>query len=1077
MPNKNPLNSGFHLYQAIACGNEEEVNQLLSLPSIPRLEEIKNAANEPSKDPLILAMSYPDIFKKILEAYANAQQISAMIKGTLLVKAASKGHEEIVTHLIQKYGTDISSDDKGKALWLAAKQGQIATVSLVLQYCSANISMDDKGEALHNAATKGHTAIVTCLLLEHSDTSISMDDKSYALTCAAEQGHTAIVIDLLKHCNAGISIEDKGNALKFAANGGHIKIVTHLIENCSNDIWSNDKSYALVSATKNDHKEIITYLLEHCDADINDHYKNYLLRCATEKGQTAIVALLLKYCSADDQGWALVYAAENGQTAIVNLLLQNCGVDISNINKFYALLGATHCGHVDALNALLANESVATIAHYENNQVLLDAQELANDTENEDERTCYEAIIARLMQIPAVALRYATEKGQTKIVALLLKCCSADDKNWALMYAAENGQTEIVSLLLKYCSADDKGWALMHAAEKGQTAIISLLLQNCGADISNINKFHALLGATHCGHVDALNALLENESVVAVAHYENNQVLLDAQELESDAENEDERTLYEAIIDRLMQIPAVAELDRQQPSQEVNLADIARYSENSVKKLDKNEKSLIKNLRSHYKSVLEDETWDDIRKEILSYLELKYEEYPAIDGYHYVWMLENDSEIPTDFIPADTIGIAPQGKSAILYWKGINNELHQQTVSMSDVKACYKKLDKMNWLEKNIRDASLVQEIVDKFGITPHPLQGEKCPLDYEEGQHESRLVAYYRHSVHNAWRYLSDENPWMSPNANFINYSERRASIGDLGTELISCFWIAIKDETVSLEPGFSIEGNKNIFIETIACINRGHNIDERALFLKDRESFNKEPDIKTTTADDLKADKPSCLWGVENRLLQSQYGHPYINAPEAKPLNLDILLKRMIEQLIRTKEEGAEFDNLIDKLNHCKNKIILDSIRQQIDEICHINQKTIVLTKEQEEQYESILSFPDEQIQTFMKKTMLWFGKERIEKEHDSEFSLYNNSDEILSKHHNSYKNFIEYCAKNPLHFFAVDINEAVTQCLKMLEALEILESSQPILNIYQDTVKHKCDERVFTEQYQDEVNKPTI
>ncbi|MGE4348418.1 MAG: ankyrin repeat domain-containing protein [Candidatus Berkiella sp.] len=903
MPNSSPLNAGLLLYQAIASGNEEKVNQLLSLPSIPEFDSIKNTVNEQSEPLLLLAIRHPDIFKKLLEAYDK--QISALVKGEVLGYAAGNGHIAIVKHLLEQCGASIDNEDKGDAL-----------------------------------------------------------------LCAAGNGHIAIVKYLLEQCGARIDKEDKGDALLRTAGNGHIAIVKYLLEQCGASIDNLDKGDALVHAARNGHMAIVKYLLEQYSSDISNVYK----------------------------GIVLANVAHRGYTEIVKYLLEQCGASIDN-------------------------------------------------------------------QFKEMALVHATQNGHTEIVKYLFEQHSSDISNGC------------------------KGIVLCYAASNGQTEIVTYVLQHHSADISNNEKIRALIFAVQNTHVEVLNVLLEDESVVAVAHGGNNRVLREAVIRINGAENEDERARYQAIIERLIQIPAVAEWVRQHANRETGLADITRFAENSMQKLTQKESALINHLKSHYSAVLEDKTWIGIRAEILSYLEHQYHQSPAIDGYHYVWMLENNSEIPTDFIPADTIGIHPRDEKATLYWRDIDNVSQQKVVSMSDVVECYQQINKNNWLHQNAQDANLVERIVDKFGITPHPRQGEKCPLNYEDNQNQSRLVAYYRHAVHNAWRYLSSENPWMSPQAQFIETLEdggRRAIIDDLNKELISYFWIALNDETIQLEPGFSAEGNKNILAGIIALLNRGHNTDERALFLKDLRAFrNEEHGIKTTTADDLKADAPTCVYGLMKRLLQSQYGHPYINAPEAQPLSLEILQDRMIDQLIRTKEQDAEFDNLIDKLNGLVNKKVLEYIQEKIGEICDLlddDNEKIMLNEDEKKQYESIFSFPERQLQAFMERTMLWFGKERIEQQHNEKLKMVGSSSVFLSKEHDSYKDFIEYCAENPLHAFAgiiyghvnellEKIKEKVKAADKLVSDIDLLEIQEkqpdPILNAYEDSRKNEGRSRLTGEK----------
>jgi len=85
----------------------------------------------------------------------------------------------------------------------------------------------------------------------------------------------------------------------------------------------------------------------------------------------------------------------------------------------------------------------------------------------------------------------------------------------------------------------------------------------------------------------------------------------------------------------------------------------------------------------------------------------------------------------------------------------------------------------------------------------------------------ERALKAYYQHKTHTAWRYLSKPNPWMAPNAQYV---ERDASGGYSTFEaykpLIVLLWLAAKDEDIPPITEFTLEGQIAHFIDELALI-----------------------------------------------------------------------------------------------------------------------------------------------------------------------------------------------------------------------------------------------------------------
>lgn len=188
-------------------------------------------------------------------------------------------------------------------------------------------------------------------------------------------------------------------------------------------------------------------------------------------------------------------------------------------------------------------------------------------------------------------------------------------------------------------------------------------------------------------------------------------------------------------------------------------------------------------------------------------------------------------------------------------------------------------------------------------------INGQECalPLEYRPDLSQEQRQAYYRHNIHTAWRYLKGPNPWMAPNAEWVELinGQRVASISKRDKSLIVLFWMALNDEAVILEQekdsygnmvegGFTVLGNKHIFACTLASMARSHNRDN------------------PTATDDMQGDKPACGDGVKKSLFQGVYGHPIINAPT---LSEEAMQSRMQSLLVASKE--TSFKGILEKVD----------------------------------------------------------------------------------------------------------------------------------------------------------------
>ncbi len=183
--------------------------------------------------------------------------------------------------------------------------------------------------------------------------------------------------------------------------------------------------------------------------------------------------------------------------------------------------------------------------------------------------------------------------------------------------------------------------------------------------------------------------------------------------------------------------------------------------------------------------------------------------------------------------------------------------------------------------------------------------------LELNSHDRTQALKAYYQHPEHTAFRYLMAPNPWIHPDAEFVN----RIPGGFCSTFedyqfLIALHYLGAIDESSAPIDDYTMETRLEQFIKELALLGRAHNWD-KTRFNPVTEQFEEY--------DDLEADKPSCYSGVKRRLFQSVRGHILF-----KLLSMD-LIKKELSDFVR-----SYFINHI----HRDNCVAIDTAW---NEVCH--------------------------------------------------------------------------------------------------------------------------------------------
>ncbi len=128
-----------------------------------------------------------------------------MLKMTALMAAAAKGHEDIVSFLLQQPNIEVDILNAGgtTALMAAARQGHLGVVKILLDdpRCDVNTLGKFGGTALMNAAGFGHIDIVKEMLkIEGISLAATYTDEKFSpITIAQKNGHTDIAALLESH--------------------------------------------------------------------------------------------------------------------------------------------------------------------------------------------------------------------------------------------------------------------------------------------------------------------------------------------------------------------------------------------------------------------------------------------------------------------------------------------------------------------------------------------------------------------------------------------------------------------------------------------------------------------------------------------------------------------------------------------------------------------------------------------------------------------------------------------------------------------------------------------------------------
>lgn len=378
------------------------------------LKELRELPVEMDLSPLFQAASDGDLrqFKKLVKDGADIKQ--TLSDGTtLLMKAAEKGHDEIVLELI-KLGVDVnqSKPDTFSAFLIACFMGNEDVVKTLAKH-GADVNVRyEVGSS--NGASGGLTALVI----------------------AAQKGHEELCSLLLKLGSNIDAVSDAGYTPLMASlvNGASEAVATLLLKAGANpDPDAESKIAISVSTTP--------------------------LILASTNGMTAIVRALIKrnvvLDKVDGDGWtALKRAASEGHEEIVGLLLKaGASPNIADQEGWTALMNAAGKRQVEICKALLKAGAEVNAVSSQGTTALRQAIGARNDSKLVD-------VLKELKRMLSGGDddELSDEESSLNLIKVLLKAGAnaniLQDGASLLSLAIENDDQELAKLLKKHGGAE-----------------------------------------------------------------------------------------------------------------------------------------------------------------------------------------------------------------------------------------------------------------------------------------------------------------------------------------------------------------------------------------------------------------------------------------------------------------------------------------------------------------------------------------------------------------------------------------------------------------------------------------------
>lgn len=703
---------------------------------------------------------------------------------------------------------------------------------------------------------------------------------------AVSYGHLAIVNMLLAIPGVGIHANSVlYNAIKTAARKGDLPIVERLLLIDDVEFLRRDNvCAAFVEAASNGHLSIMEKLLAIPGVDILEMIKTklYLVEygafvMAAENGHLPVIEKLMSIPGVDTVAQfksnhyrAARMAARNGHLSVIEKFL---AINVGDINFYYSIfLGAVSTGQIEIMEKILSmHELILTLVTANDYKAFIEAASNG-----------HLLVIEKLLSIPGVDRLEMVKAGGYR----------------AFINAASSGHLPIFEKLMSIPGVDrlemakaDGYRAFTEAASRGYFVFMEKILSVPGVDIEAMvrtDDYRAFRRAVEENYDLVVRRLLLVPAVFAYA--------VQHQEYFKYTKTFMTEMLEKLEIRQLEHHSSIV-LTRQETEicfyclvalvRELQVRHSISFSEKTLKQIDfLISIPLVQSIL--HRSIIPNRPNAPLREAMrlgnqalvnrLMNIPAVYEQAER-DGFY---PLESRGQIDLRTIAEDRessmVTLAPQEQSMLQRLE----TKYTPFIQKAGLKSAFNKI---------------CSEIIKRYENNPALIKrdsGEEISLplkkadfdellktfDLSESEKSQALEAYYRHTTHTVFRYLSKPNPWMAPNSSYVyvNDAGERWSTFESFIPMIVLLWIAANDPDEPPTDGFSLETRVDEIIREIALIARAHNWDARRQKqdAEGRSIVDNAGQPLYENYDDLKGDKPSCFGGVKRRLFQALKGHP---------------------------------------------------------------------------------------------------------------------------------------------------------------------------------------------------------
>ncbi len=911
----NYLSATDALNQAAKNGHAQIIERLL------QFNAFSQQANRDDNVTLYLALeSGDDASVLLLLALPQVRSNAFLNDNKALYMASAKGLVgSVKTLLTLKWVWERASIARNRALYEAARNGHLSIVQMLLvnPYVRAMVAIDNN-RIFKEAAVNGHIDVVRYLFsVDGVWQAIAIDD-NYILKEVVKKNQTIVACRLLAipHVNHLLVLEQAHDLLMVAIKNGNTDIVQALlmlagIQECLP--LKRNKAFRL--ACQLGHLGIIDAFLIHPQVILHiagNH--NEALYMAAKHGHLPVVQRLLEYPAvsfaiAANRNAAFRIALANGHVDLTLFFLHFSAVkDNIRDNEYEAFELAATAGHSEVFNQLIAciNESSEALMLIHHG--LWKACEYGQ-----------EDIVRRLLAIEAVrenvtfsdnkALFFAMDKGHLSIVKQLM----ALDMNidyirqqaaFVLYFIVESGHASVLKELLQYEAiqailASNNNEALRLAVSHRQIDIVQtlLLFPDVQADVSASN--HLIFRLAHMNSDGPIvRALLRVPGVFVYAdQYES---------------IHGGRCVHDDVVERCRELRR-----RQSTFQEAHphlVFDVERAEAielfHVLKYYIRRPRLVSRRVMTHLMaipsvaSLLHQEITPGVPNELLQ-MALRQRHLNAIDqllAFPEVRRLATANNYYNFRVGPNIARIIDNHESAMMallpsemaQLRLIENKYKDQMASLGGQDAVFAQLKET--LRARYLSSPAVIEIDGRTQDLPFSFEVFQG-LALSVADRERALKAYFSHTDHTAYRFLSKPNFWIHPRAQYVEVDPRdpsqRSAYFENYIPMICSFWLATQDASAIGSKGFSVPARQEYFIKELAMLGRSHNwdndrpvfavgplnIDQRPVYL-----LNANGEIVTEEYDDQELDKPSCNSGIRQRVFRSLQDHPLFD-----PLTLD--------------------------------------------------------------------------------------------------------------------------------------------------------------------------------------------